>query len=147
MIPTDEQIDRWTILAHNERLAVQKGINKTKNTSLRSPKDRPARREWIETIVSLYLMEGGLDEGAKKKPETVKEWLETLPEGYRERAVRNIDAGDENLPADSFSEGVRFAFAWSGSEEGETFWRAVSHWNGDASRLPAIPKSKPSRAK
>ncbi len=66
MIPTDEQIDRWYAKANDERYDVQQGITETKYTTVHKPEDRPARRAQIETIISLYLTEGGLDENDRE---------------------------------------------------------------------------------
>ena len=68
-------------------------------------------------------------------PTTVRGWIDTLPEGYRERAVLMIE--DEDEPAGNLMRAVESLGSWKKSHEGPSFWSEVAVGN-----LPPIP-SKP----
>ena len=62
---------------------------------------------------------------------TIKEWLQELPDGYRELALANLvddvcTFGQENKQVDSLSEAVQDAFSWHDVDEGFGFWHAVA---------------------
>jgi hypothetical protein len=75
------------------------------------------------------------------RPTTVRGWLETLPDGYRERALNQSDASDEL--ADSMEAAIMLFSEWSKTTEGYEFWLNVRDWsfgqNGDLPPLPADP--------
>jgi hypothetical protein len=79
------------------------------------------------------------------KPTTVRGWLETLPEGYRERALNQSDASDEL--AASMEAAIMLFSEWSKTTEGYEFWLNVRDWsfgqNGDLPPLPADPPESP----
>jgi hypothetical protein len=56
---------------------------------------------------------------------TIKQWLQELPDGIRERALANCDAPD--AVHDSMHNALISAFRWSGSEEGYTFWHEAAN--------------------
>lgn len=66
------------------------------------------------------------------QPTTVLGWLNTLPDGYRERALKNRLACRDECPALSASGALATAFQWDESPEGRAFWEKVC----DALRSP-----------
>ena len=66
---------------------------------------------------------------AVPKLTTVKQWLETLPDGYRERALAN-HAKSEVVNAGSLRKAID-SFEWHTSSERYTFWLAVYDWSKD----------------
>ncbi len=68
---------------------------------------------------------------------TIKEWLEALPDGYRERALKNLDVQKAQCLKDGFENAIYAAFFWGESEEGHAFWNEVAHEN-----LPQFPPPK-----
>jgi hypothetical protein len=75
-----------------------------------------------------------------KEPETIKEWLETLPDGYRELALKNFNR--DNIKADCLSYAIMNAFTWKEAEEGGDFWRGVhNHFVNTKNELPPIKKT------
>jgi len=54
---------------------------------------------------------------------TVKQWLETLQEPYRSKALKNMTADEDKR--DSLSSAIRAAFVWSATEEGFDYWDEV----------------------
>jgi hypothetical protein len=82
----------------------------------------------------------------KPQPTTVRGWLETLPDGYRERALGQSDASDK-LAGSLECAIMRFA-QWNKTNEGYKFWQDVRAWsffgqNGDLPPLPADPPESP----
>ena len=79
-----------------------------------------------------------------KEQKTVKEWFETLPEGYRELALKEMENVDSlcNCMAVAISRGLR----WNEAPEGFTFWRMVydhydyTEFSPDMPELPPLPK-------
>jgi len=59
-------------------------------------------------------------ETQKKEPETVNEWLETLPTGYREAAKKNL-VEDPHIKRKSLPEALHAAFCWTHTPEGFVF--------------------------
>lgn len=82
---------------------------------------------------------------------TIKEWLETLPEGIRERALRNYEAEKEphfiKARRDHY-ETLREAmydgsFIWDDTKEGFKFWeRVAKEYFDDALKILAKKKGK-----
>lgn len=83
---------------------------------------------------------------------TVLEYLQELPDGYRERAIANTkgqalaDFNDggmvERLFAmqkKSLKQTVAESFIWFLSPEGDDFWRAVFMWADSGEPLPLLP--------
>lgn len=69
------------------------------------------------------------------QPSTILGWLNTLPDGYRERALKNHHACRDEWPAMSASGALIIAFPWAYSPEGLAFWSQVA----DALRNPLYP--------
>jgi hypothetical protein len=80
-------------------------------------------------------------------PKTVKQWLETLPDGYRERALANCERGNADYCAASLSSAIRSSFDWQESQEKHDFWKSISDWaiNPNKNPLPLLPEAKPTR--
>lgn len=77
------------------------------------------------------------------QPKTIREWLETLPDGYRERALANTPRPDREF--DTFEEALDEAFIWHFSPEKYAFWRTVaSFMRGHSSLPPLHPLPPPS---
>ena len=76
----------------------------------------------------------------------MKQWLETLPDGYRERALANF--GELDQGADSLSDAVFDAFDWAGTPERSNFWNRVYCWalRPDTRTLPPLPDENPHTA-
>lgn len=78
-----------------------------------------------------------------KEEKTIREWLETLPDGYRERALANMDPdlGNINICKD-LPEATSRAFVWEKTpeEEGYEFWYAVHDWADGNGDLPPLPQ-------
>ena len=81
------------------------------------------------------------------RPNTLRHWLNQLPDGYRERALASADdVIDTELEwfehASLVASSLCQAFAWCDSPEGDEFWRAVvASLNGEGS-LPPLPATK-----
>lgn len=59
---------------------------------------------------------------------TIREWLETLPDGIRERAIKNAEDSKWDVLGqcdDSLSQALRGAFIWSDTKENHAFWSEV----------------------
>jgi len=73
---------------------------------------------------------------------TVKQWLQELPDGYRERALKNMkpeiaDQKFRSLPVAIFN-----AFGWSSTLEGIGFWNQVwDHLTEPKIPLPPLPEA------
>jgi len=72
------------------------------------------------------------------KEKEIREWLEELPDGYRELAIKNCDYG--GLLVDKLSDAILDAFLWGGSPEGFEFWNDVWWWALGIVELPPLPK-------
>lgn len=77
---------------------------------------------------------------------TAKEWLEELPPGYRERALRILPEDRVDLPCDGMSDAL-FAVRWSSSKEGFDFWNDVWAWAQGYNELPPLPQDGPTAVK
>ena len=72
---------------------------------------------------------------------TVKEWLQELPDGYRERALANLQTDSGGLLVDAQHRAVRKLRFWSETKEGYKFWSSVvSYLMGESSDLPPLPQ-------
>jgi hypothetical protein len=72
---------------------------------------------------------------------TVKEWLEKLPDGYRERALANLMDAKANNHAISIAGAIDLAFNWGDTNEGFEFWKGI-HKAYSCSKLPPLPTEK-----
>lgn len=52
---------------------------------------------------------------------TIKEWIETLPNPYREQALKK-DNTFHNQEVNSLSVALETAFIWADTEEGGDYW-------------------------
>ena len=58
----------------------------------------------------------------------VKEWLNELPEEYREKAIGYLDAGEfynGDISAHNLKEAICIAFIWTLTAEGYWYWDNV----------------------
>jgi hypothetical protein len=79
----------------------------------------------------------------KPQPTTVRGWLETLPSGYRERALAQI-TGD--IVVTSLGDALLKFAVWDETNEGRSFWVLV-HDSVDAGIcLPPLPTDPPESA-
>lgn len=75
-----------------------------------------------------------------RAPATVKEWLETLPDGYRERAFANTNPDQGKLNISKMATAIVEAFTWHCSPEGGFFWSNVAdHYLDPKNPLPPLP--------
>ena len=72
---------------------------------------------------------------------TVKEWLETLPDGYRDRALSQASPDRLKEETDTLSSAIlRFIPDWTDTKEGWDFWDSVDDWAEDKTNsLPPLP--------
>lgn len=74
---------------------------------------------------------------------TVKDWLEELPDGYRERALVNLPAHNADKIVDSMHTAIRKLKYWSETKEGYTWWQCVEeHYRKETHMKywqPALP--------
>ena len=80
---------------------------------------------------------------ANDRPTTVIGWLETLPDGYKELAIKNKYETVFDAESDSLSNALDRAFCWREAPEGFAFWNGVSNWIGSNGELPSLPQSLP----
>lgn len=78
---------------------------------------------------------GGPDEWSE--PTTIRGWLETLPDGYRERALANTEERQFDAEADDLASALARAFHWVDSPEGHDFWADIRRGEG----FPPLPES------
>lgn len=80
----------------------------------------------------------------KKTEKTILEWLEELPDGYRERALKNYYDLNyyDGSPINELADAVMWGFYWEDSREMESFWYAVYYWALGLGELPPLPKEK-----
>jgi hypothetical protein len=83
----------------------------------------------------------------------VREWLQELPDGYRERAWNNLynpahnNGKDEDSRVDDMACAIHLAFPWRSSPEGFHFWDKVESHYRNATPLPPLPDSQPTTKK
>lgn len=73
------------------------------------------------------------------QPRTIRQWLETLPDGYRERALANMVEGQGDSERDDLGGALDSAFYWEGSPEGHEFWSTIRK----GGELPPLPEPAP----
>lgn len=76
---------------------------------------------------------------AKETPTTVEGWLQTLPDGYRERALANTSGCERNKSAISTHYALGRAFLWRSSPQGFWFWDEVYKAIEEGTPLPPLP--------
>ena len=75
---------------------------------------------------------------------TIREWLEELPDGYSERAIRNTEEVILREYAGSLSQALVNAFIWYYTDEGDKFWAGVNaKVKGIRDDWPPIPDTIP----
>ena len=73
-----------------------------------------------------------------EQPTTIRGWLETLPDGYRERALANMLKGCSGTSKRSnLSDALAGAFTWVESPEGHDFWSTIRRGEG----FPPLPEA------
>jgi NTP pyrophosphatase (non-canonical NTP hydrolase) len=72
---------------------------------------------------------------------TVKEWLEELPDGYRERALENMCENFKSVVYESMGDAISGAFTWDETQEGGAFWMDVRYHYDYFALLPPLPNS------
>jgi len=72
------------------------------------------------------------------QPTTIRGWLETLPDGYRERALANMVASGRQgeTEASDLAIAIAYAFNWASSPEGHEFWSTIRRGEG----FPPLPE-------
>jgi len=71
---------------------------------------------------------------------TIREWLETLPDGYRERALANMDEISADQTVSRVNVALGMAFDWEEAREGFDFWLEVSRALRASCDFPPLPK-------
>src|SRR5690625_3421781 len=76
------------------------------------------------------------------KEKTIREWLEELPDGYRELALKNYDPEycDTGVNIIDLAGAVMWGFSWEDTPEGQVFWDAVWGWAIGKGGLPPLPE-------
>jgi len=80
----------------------------------------------------------------KPQPTTVRGWLETLPDGYRERALGQYNGN--HVDADSLARAVMTFANWNETKELDEFWDTVYNWADGIGGLPPLPADPPESA-
>lgn len=78
-----------------------------------------------------------------EKPATVKEWLETLPDGYRERAIRQGDKKWLDDECKDLWNAIYDFQEWDITDEGVDFWKRMAQWSIHREGLPPLPDQEP----
>lgn len=74
------------------------------------------------------------------EPRTIRQWLETLPDGYRERALANMDPNLAEDDASNMGNAIDLGSYWDQTPEGHNFWSQVSiHYAHIRLALPPLP--------
>ena len=74
---------------------------------------------------------------------TIREWLEELPDGYRERALKNYDTSyHDGYTVNCLSGAILETCHWKNSTEGFDFWNAVYMWAQGKGELPPLPEGE-----
>jgi hypothetical protein len=89
-------------------------------------------------IATLRARVAELVKAAEPEPATVRGWLEQLPDGYRERALRQCVCADE--PRKSITDSLYIFSFWAATEEKEDFWVGVYNHYINGTHLPPLPE-------
>jgi hypothetical protein len=99
----------------------------------------PGESSWHRDPLPQWLWGQRLYRIASVPQKTVREWLEELPEGYRERALSQLSVDEKSCPR-SLAFALVEAFPWDESPEGALFWSAVfTSYVDFQSPLPPLP--------
>ena len=72
---------------------------------------------------------------------SIEEWLKGLPDGYRERALRQARPIDSKVLVESMASAINGFAMWKDTEEGQAFWYAVfEHYAPPP--LPKLPTTE-----
>jgi hypothetical protein len=69
---------------------------------------------------------------------TVREWLQELPDGYRERALAQCHR--PSWRCGSIGDALESFAAWAYTKEGPDFWCDVAVWLDEGGELPPLPE-------
>ena len=58
----------------------------------------------------------------KQKEKTIKDWLNTLDEPYKSKAIQQTNKDILELQCNSITDALLKMFEWESSEEGDLFW-------------------------
>ena len=58
----------------------------------------------------------------EQKEKTIKEWLNTLKEPYKSKAIQQTNKNILELQCNSITDALLKMFEWESSEEGDLFW-------------------------
>jgi len=67
------------------------------------------------------------------------EWLNELPDGYRERAMKNMEEEMGDILEPDMAEALGGAFVWKRTNEGHIFWAKVRDHYEIGTPLPPLP--------
>lgn len=98
--------------------------------------------DWIITGIQgeVYACKDDIFEATYEPAElTVVQWLERLPDGYRERAISQSLPRNINSPADDVVGALLQFRGWGQTNEGKDFWIAVYKHYRDGTSLPPLP--------
>ena len=62
----------------------------------------------------------------KQKEKTIKEWLNTLKEPYKSKALRQTNSYTSKETTNCISNALYKAFDWSDSQEGWEYWKDLA---------------------
>lgn len=86
----------------------------------------------------------GVEYELQQKGKKISEWLNELPDGYRELALANFnEQGNENINVDTMVFALQDAFSWEKSNESYEFWYDVCDYiEMNILTMPPLPKPK-----
>ena len=70
---------------------------------------------------------------------TIREWLQELPDGYRELAMKYENENFDRV-VEGLDESLVLGFYWYRTDEGMNFWFWVSSHYESGSPLPPLPE-------
>jgi len=79
-----------------------------------------------------------IEKEEEEQPTTVREWIEQLPDGYRERALEQCVRSD--YLCDSMRQALDFFADWRETEEKRGFWWDVYNHYLNGTPLPPLPE-------
>ena len=73
---------------------------------------------------------------------TIEEWFEYLPNDIKQKAINNIEKGNNisNRSVKSLEQAIDASFNWKGTDEGHDYWREISNnaYKGQYNRKPIM---------
>ena len=73
---------------------------------------------------------------------TIREWLQELPDGYRERALVQADAETLDIYESDMSDALYSFKTWAETEEGYEFWGEVRQHYAISTALPPLTEKE-----